>query len=901
MAYNKVVLGEDDVLIDLTQDTVTEEDVLKGKIFHKPDGEVAEGTYEPPVTPGPGPGTDVKPSKLIELSVTSNGVYLPTDPYKITYGDFVTFKQDLSGVDFTKFENLPYFQLFGAYSICVDAEVGWGLFVIYDNTGAVSSLIAATPGSAFEYRVSAARWYNLDGSNVDFTFYPVMFILPKKVSSYNVTIENVRMLFSDSDCIPQNTTLYFKDSVDYDIAYKSRWANMYYTVKDFKYYSLQTMDSSAGLFGVQFSYIDDASDTWESSYIFDYAYLYENPYQAYGPYVVFNYDGEGWYSAIHFQNSDGYYVSEFSKCETPSEEVVFNFHVPPLGEDYTWGGNSGCTQNFLSAIFGYKADGYNKVTVNTPSVTCGKFTIPTLNEGSAPGYDDITYHVYNQRCIPRFIELDVLQYVIFEQNRYTFKCTDSEFDIVKVFLNYNAPEAIYEYYDTSGSIVARLEYYLQNKEFITAEGTVLRNYSELSQYSFKYDPNVLKEYYRVTENREVKDSYITLIGGSMFRTVTDAAINIELPVPDNTIVFADEYDWTYSAYTKTLEWYTKSITLARPNGLIPSNIAKGVTIAGVEGTLPKYESKIFYVEDLDFRHTLSDGNRWSLKNVPDGVRPSDIYIKKPDTLISKNIANGVNIAGITGSLSAPSGTITITKNGSHNVKNFETAKVQVELPTENLIITKNGLYDVLNYASVHVAVPEGVVDDILSRAVSDSLVSLNSENLAGVTNICSYAFRGRKTLLTIELPESLVSIGSYAFYDCDNVTTLTLPTSLTNIGSYAFYQCSKIEEVAITNANINQYAFSKCTNLKYVTLLPRLDSSSISVISGYAFKGSKLEWIDLTNYKTEEFPKLSSKDAFEDCGEFEIHIPAGRRSELLNQTLYGDWYQYSERFVEVEV
>lgn len=42
MAANKVVLN-DEVLIDLTNDTVTEDDVKKGVVFHKPDGTQAVG------------------------------------------------------------------------------------------------------------------------------------------------------------------------------------------------------------------------------------------------------------------------------------------------------------------------------------------------------------------------------------------------------------------------------------------------------------------------------------------------------------------------------------------------------------------------------------------------------------------------------------------------------------------------------------------------------------------------------------------------------------------------------------------------------------------------------------------------------------------------------------------
>lgn len=44
MAYNKAVLGDGTVLIDLTGDDVTPADVASGVTFHKPDGTIATGT-----------------------------------------------------------------------------------------------------------------------------------------------------------------------------------------------------------------------------------------------------------------------------------------------------------------------------------------------------------------------------------------------------------------------------------------------------------------------------------------------------------------------------------------------------------------------------------------------------------------------------------------------------------------------------------------------------------------------------------------------------------------------------------------------------------------------------------------------------------------------------------------
>lgn len=60
--------------------------------------------------------------------------------------------------------------------------------------------------------------------------------------------------------------------------------------------------------------------------------------------------------------------------------------------------------------------------------------------------------------------------------------------------------------------------------------------------------------------------------------------------------------------------------------------------------------------------------------------------------------------------SEPTGTISITENGTHNVKNYATADVNVPgiIPTGTTNITTNGTHNVTNYASAEVNVPIGV-------------------------------------------------------------------------------------------------------------------------------------------------------------------------------------------------
>ena len=72
MAHNKIVLAPTgEVLIDLTQDDVTEADVVKGKTFHKADGTIAEGAYEPPVAE----------VVLQDKTITENGTYTADEGY----------------------------------------------------------------------------------------------------------------------------------------------------------------------------------------------------------------------------------------------------------------------------------------------------------------------------------------------------------------------------------------------------------------------------------------------------------------------------------------------------------------------------------------------------------------------------------------------------------------------------------------------------------------------------------------------------------------------------------------------------------------------------------------------------------------------------------------------------
>lgn len=82
-------------------------------------------------------------------------------------------------------------------------------------------------------------------------------------------------------------------------------------------------------------------------------------------------------------------------------------------------------------------------------------------------------------------------------------------------------------------------------------------------------------------------------------------------------------------------------------------------------------------------------------------------LKTSGKYCDRDIEVSVNVASGSGG-STPTGTKNITTNGTHDVTNYATAEVDVEVgvfPSGTKEITENGTHDVTNYASVNIEVP----------------------------------------------------------------------------------------------------------------------------------------------------------------------------------------------------
>ncbi len=147
------------------------------------------------------------------------------------------------------------------------------------------------------------------------------------------------------------------------------------------------------------------------------------------------------------------------------------------------------------------------------------------------------------------------------------------------------------------------------------------------------------------------------------------------------------------------------------------------------------------------------------------------------------------------------------------------------------------------------------IEEIRSQAFSNckNLISITIPN--SVISICESAFYKCRNLLSITIPNSVTSIDDNAFDNCISLTNINIPNSVTSIESHVFYNCTSLKNVTIGNGvtSIGYCAFGNCRSLESITI-----PDSVTSIRDYAFEncgdklvinyeGTKADWKKIYN------------------------------------------------------
>ena len=172
----------------------------------------------------------------------------------------------------------------------------------------------------------------------------------------------------------------------------------------------------------------------------------------------------------------------------------------------------------------------------------------------------------------------------------------------------------------------------------------------------------------------------------------------------------------------------------------------------------------------------------------------------------------------------PTGTITISTNGMHNVYNYASASVNV--PEDDYMLKYQGVNLLTSYT------------DLTSTSVTYGAFAytsnLSSVSFPAATHIGSYAFAYCYVLRTISFPK-VTTIQAYAFQYCSSmnyaINSTNFPSLTGTVGNGAFRGCQYLTGVDLSNVtSLGTQAFSACSRITTVNM-PKLASIGAGAFS----------------------------------------------------------------------
>lgn len=101
-----------------------------------------------------------------------------------------------------------------------------------------------------------------------------------------------------------------------------------------------------------------------------------------------------------------------------------------------------------------------------------------------------------------------------------------------------------------------------------------------------------------------------------------------------------------------------------------------------------------------------------------------------------------------------------------------------------------------------------------------NIVIPKSYNGRSIVYIAENAFLNNESIVSVEMPNTILAIGRNAFLNCTNLTSVKLSSSINIIESSAFSNCKNLTSISIPSSafRIEKSAFANCSNLKNIII-----------------------------------------------------------------------------------
>ena len=139
----------------------------------------------------------------------------------------------------------------------------------------------------------------------------------------------------------------------------------------------------------------------------------------------------------------------------------------------------------------------------------------------------------------------------------------------------------------------------------------------------------------------------------------------------------------------------------------------------------------------------------------------------------------------------------------------------------------------------------------------------------GTVSIGNNAFQNYYSLTYINIPDGVMSIGNNAFQNCFSLTQINIPDGVTSIGSSAFSGCSSLTQINIPDGvtSIGSGAFYNCSSLTQINI-----PDGVTSIGNSAFQSC----YSLTRINIPDSVTSIGNSAFQHCYSLtRINIPDG--------------------------